>query len=96
MLLGPVYHLILSSLKSYLSGSSWFNHGITKGSSSCPGGRVWREGEGTHRLSRLFGFQLKKSDIQFKKRHFFHKMITSSVGIVDGSDFERVALGHIM
>ena len=26
----------------------------------------------------------------------FNKIITSSVGIVDGSDFERVALGHIM
>ena len=53
--------LILSSLKTYLSGSSWLNHSITEGSCSRPGSRVWREGEGTHRLFRLFGFQLKKS-----------------------------------
>ena len=26
----------------------------------------------------------------------FGETITSSAGIVDGSDFERVALGHIM
>ena len=80
---------------SYLSGSSRLNHSITERSCGRPGSRVGREGEGTHRFFGLFGFQLKSvldENIFWWKR----ETITSSAGIVDGSDFERVALGHIM